>query len=95
MYPEPSLLGLLPAFGFYVRHASNIRLDGVELGVMMPDTRPAIMLDDVRDVELHGVRAQTAPKTPTLVLRDVDELRVVHSRPLADSYVKHAARQSF
>jgi hypothetical protein len=95
MYPEPSLFGVLPAYGFYVRHANGIRMDGVDVGFMTPDTRPAIVLDDVRDVELHRVRAQKAPNVPTVVLRDVDELRVTHSQPLTDSYVKHAARQSF
>ena len=95
MYPEPSLFGVMPAYGFYVRHANNIRMDGIDVAFVAADTRPAIVLDDVRDVELHRVRAQRAPNAPTLVLRDVSELRVVHSQPLADSYVKHTARQSF
>jgi polygalacturonase len=95
MYPEPSLFGVLPAYGFYIRHAAGIRMDGVEVGFMTPDTRPAVVLDDVRDVELHGFRAQTASGAPTLVLRDVDELRVDHSPPLRDTTVKHAPRQTY
>ena len=95
MYPEPSQFGVLPAYGFYVRHAAGIRMDGVEVGFMTPDTRPAVVLDDVRDVELHGFRAQTSGGAPTLVLRDVDDLRVEHSPPLRDRYVKHAARQTY
>jgi len=95
MYPEPSLFGVLPAYGFYVRHAAGVRMDGVDVGFMTPDTRPAVVLDDVRDVELHGFRAQTVGGAPTLVLRDVDELRVTHSPPLRDTYVKHVARQTF
>ena len=95
MYPEPSLFGVFPAYGFYVRHASNVRLDGVEVGFMSPDTRPAFVLDDVRGAELHGVRAQTAANVPTFVLRDVEEFRVTHSAPLRDTYVKRAARQNF
>ena len=58
-------------------------MDGVEVGFMSPDTRPAFVLDDVRDVELHGVRAQKAPNVPTFVLRDVEEFRVTHSRAAA------------
>jgi polygalacturonase len=95
MYPEPSLFGVLPAYGFYVRHAAGVRFDGVEVGFMSTDTRPPFVLDDVRDVELHGVRAQIAPKAPTVVLRDVEEFRVTHSAPLRDAYVKRAVRQSF
>jgi polygalacturonase len=95
MYPEPSLFGVLPAYAFYVRHAVNVRMDGVEVGVMSPDTRPAFVLDDVRGVGLHGLRAQTAPNVPTFVLRDVEDFRLTHSAPLRDAYVKRAARQSF
>jgi len=95
MYPEPSLFGVLPAYGFYIRHAAGIRLDGVDVGFTTPDTRPAVVLDDVRDVALHGFRAQTSGGAPTLVLRDVDDLRVDHSPPLRDTYVKHAARQTY
>ena len=95
MYPEPSLFGVLPAYGFFVRHAADIRMDGVEVGFISSDTRPAFVLDDVRGIELHGVRAPTAPNVPAFVLRDVEEFRVTHSAPLRDTYVKRAARQSF
>jgi hypothetical protein len=95
MYPEPSLFGVLPAYGFYIRHAAGIRMDGVEVGFMASDTRPAFVLDDVRDVDLHGVRAQKAPNVPTFVLRDVDEFRVTHASSVKDTYVKRATRQSF
>jgi polygalacturonase len=95
MYPEPSMFGVLPAYGFYIRHAAGVRMDGVEVGFMTTDTRPAFVLDDVRDVELHGVRAQIAPKVPTFVLHGVEEFRVTHSGPLRDTYVKRATRQSF
>jgi len=95
MYPEPSLFGVLPAYGFYVRHARNVRMDGVEVGFTSTDTRPAFVLEDVRGAELHGVRAQSAPNVPKFVLRDVEEIRVTHSAPLRDTYVKSATRQSF
>jgi polygalacturonase len=95
MYPEPSLFGVLPAYGFYIRHAAGIRMDGVEVGFMAPDTRPAFVLDDVRDFEAHGVRAQKAPNVPTFVLRDVEEFRVTHSQPVPDTQIKRVARRSF
>jgi polygalacturonase len=95
MYPEPSMFGVLPAYGFYVRHAAGVHMDGVDVGFMALDTRPAIVLDDVRDAELHRMRAAKAPGVPTLVLRDVEELRVTHSPPLSDVYVKAVKRQSY
>jgi polygalacturonase len=95
MYPEPSLFGVLPAYGFYVRHATSVRMDDVEVGFTSTDTRPAFVLDDVRGAELHGVRARTAPDVPAFVLRDVEEFRVTHSAPLRDTYVKRVMRESF
>ena len=74
---------------------NNVRMDGVEVGFTSADTRPAFVFDDARGVDLHGVRAQTAPNVPTFVLRDVEDLRVTHSAPLRDTYVKRVARQSF
>lgn len=95
MYPEPSLFGVLPAYGFYIRHAAGIQMDGIEVGFMSPDARPAFVLDDVRDADFHGIRAQKAPDVPTFVLRDVSDFRVTHSQPVADTVVKRAARESF
>ena len=95
MYPEPSLFGVLPAYGFYIRHAVGIQMSGVDVGFMSPDTRPAFVLDDVRDVDFHSVRAQKSPGVPTFVLRDVGEFRVTHSRPVPDMYLRSAARRSF
>jgi polygalacturonase len=94
MYPEPSQFGVLPAYGLYVRHAAGITLDGVTLGVSARDTRPAIVLDDARDVTLRGVRTEPAPHVPALVLRDVEQVRLADSPPLRDRTVAHTARDS-
>src|SRR5215510_11871147 len=45
MYPEPSMFGVLPAYGFYVRHAAGVHMDGVDVAFMALDTRPEIVLD--------------------------------------------------
>ncbi len=92
MYPEPSMFGVLPAYGFYIRHAAGIQMDGIEVGFMSADARPAFVLDDVRDISFHGLRAQKADGAPTFVLRDVSEFRLTHSAPLADVYEKRVTR---
>lgn len=49
-YPENRMFGqVLPASGFYVRHARNIRFDNVRVIAETPDARPAIVYDDVRN----------------------------------------------
>lgn len=94
-YPEPSMFGLLPAYGFYLKHVAGLVMDGVEVTVGPEDERPAFVLDDVRDAEFSRVRAQKNGATPTFVLRGVDDFRALQSRPVADTVVKHTAEARF
>ena len=47
-YPENRMFNgqALPAYGFYVRHADNVRFENVELTLLEPDARPAFATDD-------------------------------------------------
>ncbi len=58
-YPESWMMGHLPAYGFYVRHADRVRLRDVECIPDKPDARPAIVCDDVEDVILAGLELTT------------------------------------
>lgn len=46
-YPEFSMFGELPAWGFYIRHAKGIQFRNVKLIAEKKDYRPAVVLDDV------------------------------------------------
>ena len=70
-------------------------MDGITVGFMTPDTRPAFVLDDVKNITFHDIRAQKSAGVPTFVLRDVEEFRTTHSLPISDMYLKHATRESF
>ena len=70
-YPEPSMFGTLPAYGFYVRHARNVTLRDVEVGFTIEDLRSPFVLHDVTDVHFDHVRARLAPGIPFALLRDV------------------------
>jgi polygalacturonase len=88
-YPEPTMFGTLPAFGFFIRHAEGVNLDNVEVRFEQQDTRPAYTLRDVADVDFHHVRADKAQDTPTFVLDNVDEFVVTTGRPVADTSLDH------
>jgi polygalacturonase len=47
-YPESSMFGNTPAYGFYVRHADNVILDHVIIGRYAPDARPWLTSDDAK-----------------------------------------------
>ena len=51
-YPEPSHLGILPAYGIYARHVDGLTMSNIKLGFSITDTRPAVVLDDVSGVTI-------------------------------------------
>lgn len=50
VYPEPWMFGTIPASGFYVRHARNIRFDNVNFHFEKPDGRPLYVTEDAEVV---------------------------------------------
>jgi polygalacturonase len=58
VYPEPSMFGELPAYGFFIRHVQGLQMRDVEVSYLSRDLRPAFWLSDVRNVELIHVKAQ-------------------------------------
>ena len=54
-YPEFSMFGELPSWGFYVRHAEDITFRNVSLTLADIDFRPAFVFDDTKRVSLQLV----------------------------------------
>jgi hypothetical protein len=88
-YPEPSILGILPAYGLYARHVKGLTLTGVTLKYEVEDTRPALVLDDVAGAHLTNVTATTAPETPTVV-----KVTNTKKRPSELEYIKDTPYQT-
>lgn len=60
-YPEPSMFGVLPVHGLFVRNARNLAVDGLEVTTATPDARPAILIESAEDVRFTRLRASGAP----------------------------------
>ncbi len=60
-YPEDSMFGTLPAYGFYCRHVRNLRLRNIETTFEKNDARPALVCDDVKRLELTNCDFAGAP----------------------------------
>ncbi|MEP6746881.1 MAG: glycosyl hydrolase family 28 protein [Bacteroidota bacterium] len=65
-YPDFSMFGELPAWGFYMRHAEGIKLINVKLSYVEDDFRPAMVLDDVKGIDLDGVHIASAKEMPVI-----------------------------
>ena len=72
-YPEASMMGRLPAYGFFIRHSDRVRLRNVEYITDKPDGRPAIVCDDANDLILDHLEL-SAPAGNAAVI----ELENVH-----------------
>ena len=81
-YPEYHMFGVLPAYAFYLRHARGITLENVTFDSAQADLRPAIVCDDVSNLELSNVRAAADPAAPALMrLRGVQGAFIHGCRP--------------
>ena len=70
-YPEFSMFGELPAWGFYVRHAKELHMKNVRISYKEDDFRPACVFDDVNGLKLNNVEIPTAKEMPVLILKNV------------------------
>jgi polygalacturonase len=94
-YPEPSMFGVLPAYGFFIRHARGVTFDNVAVSFEKEDLRPAFWLDDVGGVEFFRTNAQLASGAKMFVLRNVSNFSVAQSRSVADEKFDRVERKEF
>jgi hypothetical protein len=92
-YPEPSMFGMMPAYGFFIRHAKGIQMTDVNIGTMTEDRRPPFVLEDVKGIEFSHVQAQKADGVPSFVLMNVENLSIDHCAPVADTQAAKITRK--
>jgi polygalacturonase len=86
-YPEPQKFGVLPAYGFFIRHAKNIELNNVEISLLGDEGRPAFVLNDVEAQKGSG---------PTLFrLQQVQNFSIKDSKSLPEKNLAQTTNQEF
>jgi len=83
-YPEPNMFGVLPSYGFFIRHVKGLQMDNVEVSYMADDARPAFNLFDVKGAEFNNLKAQHAAGVPIFVLKDVTNFSTFRCKDLKD-----------
>ncbi|HVS94366.1 MAG TPA: glycoside hydrolase family 28 protein [Mucilaginibacter sp.] len=71
-YPEPTMFGAMPAYGFYIRHVDGIKLRDIEVSYLKDDARPAFIFDDVKGADMHNVKGQ--------VEKGVEQFKYINSK---------------
>ena len=66
-YPEYFMFGILPAYGFYARHVEELSLDKIKLTLLSKDMRAAIFCDDVENLEIFRLTADSHARQDNLL----------------------------
>ncbi len=75
-YPEFSMFGELPVWGFYVRHADGIVFRNVQLQMAGKDFRPAILVNDVSNMRIDGLGIRGGNVMPALYLHQTPAMQM-------------------
>lgn len=70
-YPEFSMFGEIPTWGFYVRHVKGLTLKNINLNMKGKDYRPAFLFNSVEKLRLDDVNATGKFGKPALFFHDV------------------------
>lgn len=70
-YPEFSMFGELPAWGFYVRHVEGLKMKNVTIRVKKADYRPAVVVDDAKGLKFDNLKIKGDKKNDTVFMKNV------------------------
>ncbi len=82
-YPEPSRIGVMPAYGIFARHIRGLELANINLSFVTNDFRPAMACADVDGLEVDNFKAQLADGVPAATLDSVTNV-VIRNSPVLD-----------
>jgi polygalacturonase len=87
-YPDPSRIGVMPAYGLFARHVRDLELANIRFEFEQTDLRPAIMCVDVDDLRIENLRARVADGVPPFRWREVNRLVIRDSPQLEPAGTK-------
>ena len=88
-YPEPTMFGPMPAYGFYIRHVRGLQVSNVEVRTMKEDARPAFVLDDVEHADFIHIKTQPGAGGGAFALDNVRDFNVYLSRPVPETHLEN------
>ena len=72
-YPEFSMFGELPAWAFYMRHVTGMKLNNINVKAQKSDYRPAFVFDSVTDLNLDKIKVEEEDKGPQIILNNTSD----------------------
>ena len=84
-------MGVMPSYAFFIRHASNVELNNIDVQYLGNESRPAFYVEDVQKFSLRKVNAQPVKNTPLMVLQNISQLSVKDCEGLKDQVLQNVA----
>jgi len=94
-YPEPTMFGEIPAYGFFIRHVNGLEMNGISVSYLKDDLRSPFILSDAKSVDLRNIKAQHGPDITSFILKNVEDFSLRQSWPLTDVRLKKVTSQKF
>jgi polygalacturonase len=94
-YPEPSMFGEIPAYGFFIRHVKGIELNNVGVNYAQEEFRPAFVLNDVNGADFFHVKAQLSLADFTFLLQSVSDFSAYQCKGLPDMRLERVEQKKF
>lgn len=67
-YPEVTMFGkVMPAYGVYIRHADQIKLENINITTLKPDGRPAMISTDVSNAIISDIKLSAHPANEPVI----------------------------
>jgi polygalacturonase len=93
-YPEPFRWGIMPSYGFFVRHVKNLKMHDVQMSFLKDEPRPAFILDDVKGAIMYDVQAQIALGSSTIVLKNSRDIDLEKVKGVKDVIIKNTEKKN-
>jgi len=89
----------MPSYGFYCRHVKGLDFHNVHVEFILPDYRPALICNDVKQLVLDNFQPQWMPgKQVPVIFQNVQDVRIYNSpswpAPSEDPFRKSSAEIS-
>jgi hypothetical protein len=81
-YPEPSRVGVMPAYGLFARHVRDLELANIRFDLLSDDLRPALVCSDIDGLEIDNLKPQIVQNVPPASFEQVSGLAVRNSPAL-------------
>jgi parallel beta-helix repeat protein len=94
-YPEPSMFGTTPSWGFYIRHVDGIEMSNITLTYVNEDRRSPFFLTSVKNADFHNIKASHPTDVPLFDLHSVDDFTSRMNLGMPDGHQDHVEDGKF